>query len=78
MVWRQSVVMLGLLAVLAGCQGTEMAGEQKTTTAGAGIGPTAGDSFGEVVGTGLVGGAAGDLGGQGLDVGEFRNPRFGR
>ena len=79
MVWRYSVMGLGLLAVLAGCQGTEMAGGQKATAAtGAWIGPTAGGSFEEVVGTGLVGGGAGDLGGQMLDVGEFSNPRFGR
>ena len=61
MVWRQGVMGLGLLALLAGCQGTEMAGEQEATT-----------------GAAATDGGAGDLGGQLPDVGEFRNPRFGR
>ena len=71
MVWRQSVMVLGLLALLAGCQATEMSGEQKATAVGAaagtGIALIAGGSFGEVVGAGLVGGAAGYLGGRMLD-----------
>jgi hypothetical protein len=68
MVWRQSVTVLGLLALLVGCQGTELSGEQKATAVGAatgtGIALIAGGSFGEVVGAGLVGGAAGYLGGR--------------
>jgi hypothetical protein len=68
MIWRQCVIVLGLLALLAGCQGTEMSGEQKATAVGAatgtGIALIAGGSFGEVVGAGLVGGAAGYLGGR--------------
>lgn len=68
MVWRRSVLGLGLVALLAGCQGTEMSGEQKATAVGAatgtGIALIAGGSFGEVVGAGLVGGAAGYLGGR--------------
>jgi hypothetical protein len=75
MIWRHSVIGLGLLALLAGCQGT--AGEQEATTAAAATDaddePTAEDGSGEI-----VDGAAGDLGGQLPDVGEFRNPRFGR
>ena len=71
MVWRRYVIGLGLLALLAGCQGTEMSGEQKSTAVGAaagtGIALIAGGSFGQVVGAGLVGGAAGYLGGQMLD-----------
>jgi hypothetical protein len=31
MVWRRSVIGLGLLALLAGCQGDGMSGEQKAT-----------------------------------------------
>ena len=77
MVWRYGVIGLGLLALLAGCRGTEMAGEQEATTvapaADADDDPTAEDGSGEI-----VGGGAGDLGGQLPDVGEFRNPRFGR
>ena len=77
MVWRHSVTGLALLAVLAGCQGTEMAGEQEAATAAAATDadddPTAEDGSGEI-----VGGGAGDVGGQLPDVGEFRNPRFGR
>jgi hypothetical protein len=76
MVWRQGVMVLGLLALLAGCQGTEMAGEEATTDAAATDAdddPTAEDGSGEI-----VGGGTGDLGGQLPDVGEFRNPRFGR
>jgi hypothetical protein len=71
MVWRKSIIGLGLLALIAGCQGTEMSGEQKATAVGAaagtGIALIAGGSFGEVVGAGLVGGAAGYLGGRMLD-----------
>jgi hypothetical protein len=71
MLWRKVVLGLGLLALLAGCQGTEMSGEQKATAVGAatgtGIALIAGGSFGEVVGAGLVGGAAGYLGGRMLD-----------
>ena len=71
MVWRKSVMGLGLLALLAGCQGTGMSGEQKSTAVGAaagtGIALVAGGSFGQVVGAGLVGGAAGYLGGRMLD-----------
>ena len=74
MVWRHSVMGLALLAVLAGCQGTEMTREQKSTAVGAaagtGIALVAGGSFGQVVGAGLVGGAAGYLGGQMLDGGQ--------
>lgn len=66
MVRRRSVLGLGLVALLAGCQGAEMSGEQKATAVGAatgtGIALIAGGSFGEVVGAGLVGGAAGYLG----------------
>jgi hypothetical protein len=69
MVWRYSMMGLGLLAALAGCQGTETAHEQEATTAGAATGadddPTAE-------------GGSGDLGGDLPDVGEFRDPRFGR
>jgi len=68
MVWRRSVLGLGLVALLASCQGTEMSGEQKATAVGAatgtGIALIAGGSFGEVVGGGLVGGGAGYLGGR--------------
>ena len=81
MVWRQGVMVLGLVALLAGCQGTEMAGEQEATTEAADDAdddPTAEDGFGEVFDGGPVGGDAGDLGGELPDVGEFRNPRFGR
>ena len=76
MVWRHSVMGVGLMAVLAGCQGTEMAGEQEATTAAAPTDadddPTAEDGSGEI-----VGGGSGDVGRQLPDV-EFRNPRFGR
>jgi hypothetical protein len=68
MVWRKSVIGLGLLTLVAACQGTEMSGEQRATAVGAaagtGIALIAGGSFGEVVGAGLVGGAAGYLGGR--------------
>ena len=77
MVWRHSVIGLGLLALLAGCQGTEMARDQEATTPAAATDadddPTAEEGSGEI-----VDGDAGDLGGQLPDVGEFRNPRFGR
>ena len=79
MVWRHSVIGLGLLAVLAGCQGTP---DEEATSAEAATDAaddrTAEDGFGEVVGGGSVGGGAGDLGAQLPDVGEFRDPRFGR
>ena len=79
MIWRYGVMGLGLLAVVAGCQGTEMAHEQEAAGAatGADDDPTAGDGFGEIVG-GSVSDAAGDRGGELPDVGEFRDPRFGR
>lgn len=68
MAWRKRMIGLGLLGLLVGCQGTEMSGEQKATAVGAatgtGIALIAGGSFGEVVGAGLVGGAAGYLGGR--------------
>jgi len=71
MVWRYGVIGLGLLALLAGCQGTGMSGEQKATAVGAatgtGIALIAGGSFGQVVGAGLVGAGAGYLGGRLLD-----------
>ena len=77
MIWRYSVMGLGLLAVLAGCQGTEMTGEQEATTAAtateADDDPTSVDGSGEI-----VGGGSGDVGGPLPDVSEFRNPRFGR
>jgi len=38
MVWRENVVGLALLALLAGCQGTGMSGEQKATAVGAATG----------------------------------------
>jgi hypothetical protein len=76
MVWRHSVIGLGLLAALAGCQGTETVGEQEATTPAAATDadddPTAEDGSGEI-----VDGGAGDRGGELPDV-EFRNPRFGR
>jgi hypothetical protein len=82
MIWRYSVMGMGLLALLAGCQGTDMAGEQQATAAAAAANadddPTAEDRSGEIVGGGPVGGDAGDLGAQLPDVGEFRNPRLGR
>jgi hypothetical protein len=65
------------LAVLAGCQGTEMAGEEATTTETANDADN-GPNTGDVVGGGVVGGGAGGPGGQLPDVGEFRDPRFGR
>ena len=71
MAWRGALWAAGLAVLLAGCQGTEMTSEQKATAVGAaagtGIAMVAGGSFGEVVGAGLVGGAAGYLGGQMLD-----------
>jgi hypothetical protein len=74
MVWRYSLMALGLLAALAGCQGTP---DEEATSAAAATGadddPTAKDGFGEI-----VGGGAGDRGGELPDVGEFRDPRFGR
>ena len=77
MVWRHSVMGLALLAVLAGCQGTEMAGEQEAATAAAATDadddPTAEDGSGEI-----VGGGTGNSRDQLPDVGEFRDPRFGR
>ena len=74
MVWRQGVMGLGLLALLAGCQGTEMAGEQEVEAADdADDGPTAEDDSGQI-----VRGGTGDVGGELPDVAEFRNPRFGR
>ncbi|HEX3208982.1 MAG TPA: hypothetical protein VHQ91_06360 [Geminicoccaceae bacterium] len=69
--WRVRAMALGLLALLPGCQGTQMTGEQKTAAigaaAGTGLAMVAGGSFGQVVGAGLVGGAAGYLGGHLLD-----------
>lgn len=76
MVRRWTVVGLLLLAPLVGCQGTgmEMTDDQRATAVGAaagtGIALIAGGSFGEVVGAGLVGGAAGYLGGQLLADGQ--------
>ena len=71
--WKSACVGLGIAALLAGCQGTEMTGEHKATAVGAatgtGIALIAGGSFGEVVGAGLVGGAAGYLGGRMLGDG---------
>jgi hypothetical protein len=65
--WRGGAIALGLLALLLGCQGTQMTTEQKTAAVGAaagtGLAMVAGGSFGQVVGAGLVGGAAGYLGG---------------
>ena len=81
-IWRFSVMGMGLLALLGGCRGTDMAGEQQATTAAAAVNadddPTAEQGSGEIEGGGLVGGVAGDVGGELPDVGEFRNPRFGR
>jgi hypothetical protein len=76
--WKSACVGLGVAALLAGCQqGTEMTQEQKATAVGAaagtGIALVAGGSFGEVVGAGLVGGAAGYLGSS-----MFRDPHLGR
>jgi hypothetical protein len=66
--WKSAFIGLGLAVLLAGCQGAEMSGEQKATAVGAaagtGVALIAGGSFGEVVGAGLVGGAAGYLGGR--------------
>jgi hypothetical protein len=75
MIWRYGVMGLGLLAVLAGCQATEMTGEQEAPTAAADADdePTAEDGSGEIVGAGT-----GDVGSPLPDVSEFRNPRFGR
>jgi hypothetical protein len=76
MIWRYSVMVLCLSAVLASCQGTEMTGEEATTAtaaADADDDPTTQDGTGEIVGDG-----SGDVGRPLPDVGEFRNPRFGR
>jgi hypothetical protein len=71
MSWKSACIGLGIAALLAGCQGTEMTSEQKGTAVGAaagtGIALIAGGSFGEIVGAGLVGGAAGYLGGRLVD-----------
>jgi hypothetical protein len=61
MFWRQSVMALGLLVALAGCQRTDMADEQEATA----------DDLGDDQN-------AEDLGGGLPDVGDFRDPRFGR
>ena len=78
MSWRYGVIGLGLSVALASCQATEMAGEQEATTTEAAEdardGPDAEDGFGEVVGGGSAGRGAGEL----PDVGDFRDPRFGR
>jgi hypothetical protein len=77
MVRRYGVMGLGLLALLAGCQGAEMADEQEATSATAV--PEADDDRPAEDGSGeIVGGGSGDLGRQLPDVGDFRNPRFGR
>jgi hypothetical protein len=77
MVRRCGVMGLGLLALLAGCQATETAAEQEATSATAA--PEANDDPAAEDGSGdMVGDGSGDLGRQLPDVGEFRNPRFGR
>jgi hypothetical protein len=68
--WRYKAMALGLLlAMLAGCQGTETAGRQETTAEADDDAKTAED-LGEV-------GGAGDSGSQLPDVGDFRDPGFG-
>lgn len=65
---RTLIVLLAMAGLLGGCE--NMSPGQKGAVAGGalgtGIGMVAGGSFGQVVGAGLIGGAAGYIGGSAI------------
>jgi hypothetical protein len=65
---RPLVLLLAMAGILGGCE--NMSSGQKGAVAGGalgtGIGMVAGGSFGQVVGAGLIGGAAGYIGGSAI------------
>ena len=68
MIKSKMMLLLAVAGILAGCE--NMSPGQKGATTGAalgtGIGMVAGGSFGQVVGAGLIGGAAGYVGGSAI------------
>ncbi|MBM3646638.1 MAG: cell envelope biogenesis protein OmpA [Alphaproteobacteria bacterium] len=68
MVKSKIVVLLVMAAALGGCENmtTGQKGALTGAALGTGIGMVAGGSFGEVVGAGLIGGAAGYIAGSAI------------
>jgi hypothetical protein len=65
---RTLIVLLAMAGLLGGCENMSP-GQKGAVTGGAlgtGIGMVAGGSFGQVVGAGLIGGAAGYIGGSAI------------
>ena len=65
---RTLVLLLAMAGILGGCENMS-SGQQGAVVGGAlgtGIGMVAGGSFGQVVGAGLIGGAAGYIGGSAI------------
>ena len=65
---RTLILLLAMAGLLGGCENMSP-GQKGAVTGGAlgtGIGMVAGGSFGQVVGAGLIGGAAGYIGGSAI------------
>lgn len=65
---RTLVLLLAMAGILGGCENMS-SGQKGAVVGGAlgtGIGMVAGGSFGQVVGAGLIGGAAGYIGGSAI------------
>jgi hypothetical protein len=65
---RALVLLLAMAGLLGGCENmtTGQKGAVTGAALGSGIGMVAGGSFGQVVGAGLIGGAAGYIGGSAI------------
>lgn len=68
MIKTKALVLLAAVGILGGCENMSMGQKGAVTGAalGTGIGMVAGGSFGTVVGAGLIGGAAGYIGGSAI------------
>lgn len=65
---RTLVLLLAVMGILTGCENmsTSQKGAVTGAALGSGIGMVAGGSFGQVVGAGLIGGAAGYITGSAI------------
>ncbi|TAJ86587.1 bacteriocin [Reyranella sp.] len=68
MIKTKALMLLAAVGILGGCENMSMGQKGAVTGAalGTGIGMVAGGSFGTVVGAGLIGGAAGYIGGSAI------------
>jgi hypothetical protein len=68
MIKTKALVLLAAVGILGGCENMSMGQKGAVTGAalGTGIGMVTGGSFGTVVGAGLIGGAAGYIGGSAI------------